>query len=523
MKRRGVRLAALALVLVSPGCDGPTSSSPSTRATPDSPPASGSTTTVLSSTSTTITSATTVAPTSTNATATTESPTTTEVPASTEPPDTGSVDIMGWVFNRSGLSVTYIVMNNTNHGIANPQVHVDFVDANHNVILFLDQTTEATIAPGDFVQDTAHPPSNNPIAFVDIITGGDVTLTGATKVKAARSPVTVEDLRAEPVADALYGGTVLLGTLVNGTDAEVDIAEVHALLLDEFGRADLEPQYLDPTWLVRMEPGDELPFLLRTLEKGVTPDRVRIALVSAPTRPPRDAQIRLSPITVFLAPSTFGVGEVTDNLEVIGELTNTGDKPFAVHPHSVMCVLRDPSGAIVDLALASGNSYPGQGYYSVDLQTDVEPGVTAPFSCGYFFAAAAIPGFATDLGSYTVEIIAQPGAFVDPTPPLDRFLTPSQISTVFDGSRVAVGITFTNTRPEPRTANAQARAYDIASGRLLSFTTLQFQEVVAGNGVYNIPPGVTRLMTVPVDLPAGIPPDSVRFEADVELLPEFTG
>lgn len=514
MKRRGVRLAGLALVLVSWGCSGPTSSPPTTRATPDSPPASatsGITTTVLSSTSTTIDSITTAAPTSTTATAT------------TEPPDSGSVDIMGWVFNRSGLSVTYIVMNNTNHGIADPQVHVDFVDANRNVILSLDQTTEATIASGDFVQDTAHPPSDNPIAFADIITGGNVTLIGATKVKAAPSPVVFEDLRAEPVADALYGGTVLLGTLVNGGDVEVDIAEVHALLLDEFGRADLEQQYLDPTWLVRMKPGEELPFLLRTLENGVTPDRVRIAFVSAPSRAPRDAQIRLSPVTVFLAPSSFGVGEVTDNLEVIGELANTGEKPFAVHPHSVMCVLHDPSGAIVDLALASGNSYPGQGYYSVDVQTDVEPGTTAPFSCGYFFAAVAIPGFATELGSYSVEIIAQPGAFVDPTPELDRFLTPSQISTAFDGSHVSVGITFTNTRPEPRTANAQARVYDIASGRLLSFTTLQFQEVVAGNGVYNVSPGVTTSMTVPVDLPPGIPPDSVRFEADVELLPEFTG
>jgi hypothetical protein len=430
---------------------------------------------------------------------------------------------MGWVFNREGLSVTYIVMNNTNHGIANPEVHIDFVDANGSVILSLDQTTKATIAPGDFVQDTGHPPSDNPIAFVDIITGGNVTLIGATKVNAPRSPVMFKDLRAEPVADALYGGTVLLGTLVNGSDVEVDIAEVHALLLDESGRADLEPQYLDPTWLVRMEPGEELPFLLRTLENGLTPDRVRIAFVSTPAQAPRDAQIRLSPTTVFLAPSTFGVGEVTDNLEVIGELTNTGAKPFAVHPHRVMCVLRDPSGTIVDLALASGNSYPGQGYYSLDVQTDVEPGVTAPFSCGYFFAAVAIPGFATDLGSYTVQIIAQPGAFVDPTPPGDRFLTPSQISASFDGSHVSVGITFTNTRPEPRTANAQARVYDVASGRLLSFTTLQFQEVVAGNGVYNIPPGGTKSMVVPVDLPRGNPTDSVRFEADVELLPEFTG
>jgi hypothetical protein len=256
----------------------------------------------------------------------------------------------------------------------------------------------------------------------------------------------------------------------------------------------------------------------------VTPDRVRIAFVSAPARAPRDAQIRLSPITVFLAQSSFGVGDLTDNLEVIGELTNTGKKPFAVHPNSLMCVLRDTSGAIVDLALASGNSYPGQGYYSVDVQTDVEPGVTAPFSCGYFFAAVAIPGFAFDLSSYTVDIIAQPAAFVDPTPPVDRFLTPPpQIVTAFDGSHVSVAITFTNNRPEPRTANAQARVYDIASGRLLSFTTLAFQEVVAGNGVYNIPPGVTKSMIVPVDLPPGIAPDSVRFEADVELLPEFTG
>jgi hypothetical protein len=529
-------LVGVAIALLMQGCAESSSTSPSTDATTTPSVATTTTTTQPASTSsltaaavsTTVAPTTTLAPTTTPVTTlppttTTLGPTTTtEPPATTEPPDTGTVDIAGYVVHPTALDVVYIVINNTNHGIMNPQVHLDFLDAAGQIIGSQDATALTKLAPGDFAVDRVVvsnlPGVHDPQAALH---DAHITVVSAAKIKLPRSPITVEDLRTVPAAGVAGGGTVALGTLVNESDVDQDIAPVHALALDPFGRAD--PFGLpEPIWLVRMKAGERVPFSLHTQMPDVPPDRFKISITSTASPPPAAVQISVSPLTAFIGPTSEGGGPEYDNLEVVGELTNNGSKAFAAPQWSALCLVRDQNGTIIDMSPVLSWSNRGAGEFSVELQTDVEPGATVPFACGDFNAVMAT-SLPTDIGAYTIDVLGAPDAFTDASPRPGRVETPSTFSASFIGNEAYIAVTFTNTQPDPATAGEQVRVYDSTTGRLLSFAGQTFIEVVNGNGVYNIAPGATKSPVVVVNLPPGTNPNSLRIESTAELTPGFTG
>jgi hypothetical protein len=97
------------------------------------------------------------------------------------------------------------------------------------------------------------------------------------EVEATRSPVTFHILRTDAGADVEFAGTVIAGRLVNESDVDQDVVTVHALVVDELGRADMTSRSSARTGSPAWGPVRSCPSRCGRAAAGVNPERLRIA------------------------------------------------------------------------------------------------------------------------------------------------------------------------------------------------------------------------------------------------------
>ena len=283
--------------------------------------------------------------------------------------------VNGFLDNFETWTVVGLVQNNTDRAIDDIEIEVELFDADAN-LLWTDTAYADlyNLTPGEASTFSVKIYEELPSAdnFVATVVGNSTAEIERVFLDIDHSIMTIDD----------SGDAHITGELVNNTDEPVVINSLSAATFDANGQIVMADSY--NVTIRYLDPGTSGPFQSQHHRAGCGSeaiDNFRVFVDAERDSPADPTNLLFSDANNYL--------DYFDDLHLVGELTNNGDRTLNVR---LVAGIYDAAGNVIDAA-------------AVDLPIDsLPPGASSPFDFDFWGPLNYTDGFYDQAATYTIQV-----------------------------------------------------------------------------------------------------------------------